>query len=756
MSLDGISGILDSATNLGKSVGNTVSEYGSASGLSGILNSVTGAFSSLSKFFKKLEGVKLPLHNPLHTYASYDYVLSFACLSVNEVSNPDKTYMKGAPLTLICKSGNADPSNRINTAYGKFDFFFQNLVFDVATQIDINMTGNYKIDFNIIEPYSMGMFFEALEAAAERLGYATWRSAVWLIAIEFRGNTETGSMVPVPNTKRYIPLEIRDIQMHVDDRGCRYDISGIPSNMLALADNAAMFNTDISADGATVAEALQSGELSLQVALNKFEKEKVAKGIQEKANQYLIYFPIDPSSYPEAGAVTAVESVISAVIDPGTAGGTSDAIKTKFQLETSNITNDLAQQLGNLNDIGIAELGNDPTREGDSPAVKDSLTYDRDSGTFFGGALGTRDPSLGNFKFDQKTTIQNAINQVIIQSNYVKTKLDPSALDENGYRDWWSIRTQVYPLSSTKDSVTGDIPRLYVYKVVPYKAHASRLKAQSQAIPGIKLLSQQAVKQYNYIYTGKNDDILAINIDVNRSFFNIMPADGNTENADSKTNERQGSGSEGGSTKPITIGLGGSTTNTKGTPSFVNFVGSLFKSDGHGGGGTERPATRAARAFMDAIASDKDVYNITMTIMGDPYYIAHSGTGNYTASATQFINLNSDYTMAYENGEVDIVINFRTPIDLNQGTGLYSFSGGTKSSPMIRFSGLYCVTNVSNHFQDGKFIQYISAMRRNDQESNAVGAAIATAEEKAKYLASTPTENKTNPKASEEETSGDE
>jgi len=753
MSLDGIPGVIDSATNLGNTVNNAVSNASSASSFSGFLDSVTGAFSSLGKFFQTLSGVNLPIKNPLHAYASYDYILSLACLSNNEVTNPDKTYMAGAPLTLICKSANADPTNRINTAYGKFDFFFQDLAFDVATQVDVNLTGNYKLDFTIFEPYSMGMFFESLQSAADQLGYDTWRSAIWLIAIEFRGTKEDGTMVPIPNTKRYIPFEIRDMSMQVDGRGSVYTISGMPSNMMALSDAVAMFNTDISSDGATVGEILQSGEFSLQVALNKFEQEKVDKGLQEKPNQYLIYFPNDPSS--DSGSSigaggSLLETVIQATIDPSASGSTSDAIKTKFQLQTNTITNDLAQQVSDLNEIGSAPMGFDTTREGDIPMGRDDQVYDNASKTFFGGAL-TRDPTKANFKFDQKTNIVNAIKQVILQSDYPKASLDASSISPEGYRNMWSIRPWVFPLGTKADSVTGDIPRLYVYKVTPYKVHASRLKAQSQAIPGFNLLSQQAPKQYNYIYTGKNDDILSLNIDVNKSFFQIMPADAGTENSDSKTNERQASGSEGSSTKPLNLGLGSNSVNKQGTGSFVGYIGSLFKSDGHGGGGTERPATRAAKAFVDAMAMEYDVYNIQMEIMGDPYYIAHSGTGNYTSSASQYVNLNADGTMNYENGEVDIVVNFRTPIDINQTTGMYNFGANSQSAPLTRFSGLYCITKVENRMSEGKFTQIISALRRSDQENP--GSAIASAVEKAQYLNTNPVVDKGNPSGSEEESS---
>jgi len=140
-----------------------------------------------------------------------------------------------------------------------------------------------------------------------------------------------------------------------------------------------------------------------------------------------------------------------------------------------------------------------------------------------------------------------------------------------------------------------------------------------------------------------------------------------------------------------------------------------------------------------------------MEIMGDPYYIAHSGTGNYTSSASQYVNLNADGTMNYENGEVDIVVNFRTPIDINQTTGMYNFGANSQSAPLTRFSGLYCITKVENRMSEGKFTQIISALRRSDQENP--GSAIASAVETAQYLNTNPVVDKGNPSGSEEESS---
>jgi GH15 family glucan-1,4-alpha-glucosidase len=115
--------------------------------------------------------------------------------------------------------------------------------------------------------------------------------------------------------------------------------------------------------------------------------------------------------------------------------------------------------------------------------------------------------------------------------------------------------------------------------------------------------------------------------------------------------------------------------------------------------------TNTQQAMMD----------LDMEIIGDPYYIVQSGQGNYTASSTQYTNLTDDGSMNYQNGEVDIIINFRTPIDINQSSGLYNF-GGSTSALVTQWSGLYAVTDIISTFRDGQFKQTLKGQRRPLQE----------------------------------------
>jgi hypothetical protein len=134
---------------------------------------------------------------------------------------------------------------------------------------------------------------------------------------------------------------------------------------------------------------------------------------------------------------------------------------------------------------------------------------------------------------------------------------------------------------------------------------------------------------------------------------------------------------------------------------------------------------------------------IEMEIMGDPYFIADSGMGNFSDQPASF-NLTKNGAMNYQSGEVDIIINFKTPVDYNS-KGVLDFSEGVTASG---FSGLYNVQEVSNSFRGGKFVQVLKAIRRPVQEPGENKEAekkVEPAKEAAKENPPTPVEEKPTP-----------
>jgi len=742
-SLDNIGSSIDSATT---SVSDSISSgidtlsAGAASALDSVSDAVSGAIGavkdalgSLGAGITKLGGVQLPLKNPLFDYASYNYIIGLGCLTDDQLNHPDKTYIKNlSSIALICKDANIDPNNRVQTPYGKFDFFINNLKLEsmIGYEKGSGNTNVHGMSFTVTEPYSMGQFILACQTLAQKLGHNNFREAPFIITIEFRGNKETGAMSLIPGTTRTIPFTFQDLDMTVTQNGSEYHCTCMPFGMWPLTDDAALFKTEASAQGKTVQEMLQSGTNSLQAMLNAREKEqakmlpKAKDGSEHVPNQYLIMFPVDSSSSssPAQGSQSYEDDTTATTSDTSPDGsGSSSAIYQQLGVSVSPANSQLVQNTTACNEIGKAIMGFDEKRKGDQPSAKDNIVYNPKTGIFAGSKLtASNDPKNSEFRFPQNTSIMNAISQVILQSNYVNEALAKDSVSKEGYRKWFRIQPRLYNITDDVQPNTGVKAKLIVYQIVPANVHSSRASPPNTPAPGFGELKNQVVKEYNYIYTGKNVDVLKFEIKIQNGFTVIMGADALTRTQDEVTKKQTG-GAEGSNAleQPQPAGNKPPTGN-KGIgimPTIQKWIGTVTGTDKQGGGGQEGQAQRAAKLFNDCFNTPFDMYNLDLQIIGDPYWIMQSGLGNYTSKQSQFSNLNADGSANYENGEIDIQINFKTPIDINQTTGLYDFGKSAKSVPVTQFSGLYCVQNLVSEFSGGEFKQTLTGFRRPQQEN---------------------------------------
>jgi len=674
------------------------------------VTAVTGAVGAASALaslagFSIGTGAKLPLTNALNKYASVTQIFTLAALDKKSLNSPNTTYMKGGKLPIVFKTAGGSPNNRVKTKFGRFDFYVDELVIDSVYGF-MQGTGNTNattISMTVSEPYSMGMFPISLNQAAYDAGYNDFRSCSFLLKIEFKGEDQNGNMVSIKDTTRFIPLTFRKLAMSVNEGGSVYKCDCIPSSDVPLLSSNCTITTDITITGSTVAEILQTGPRSLQAVLNRRLQEIAKKAKAPVPDEIVILFPsasnMSVAAQPGEDEKTSNQPATAPVVKPK-----DDAeIFKELNVKRSSINNTLIQSA--INEIGACDLGYSETRKPKTSAVDPSKAYNEQG--YLEPSKINKNPKISDYVFKQASTIQNAINQVILTSDYgVKAlKAEP---DGNGMRTWWRIETSLYHIDGKENfDATGRPPQVLVYKVVPYKVHATSMPVPGQKSSKFKSLLDQCVKVYNYLYTGKNTDILRFNLDFDNRFVSALSSDvfGNT--ASIATAEQDGSTKE----KVTKV-----DPNQKGTPGEqsegytqqVVHSAPRFSTDGKGKGGVETSEIRAARAFHDAITFGIDLQKIEMEIVGDPYWLTGNGLGNYTAPPTSFINLSKDGSVNYQNGEVDMAINFRTPIDINPVTGLYNMAGKRSA----QFSGLYRVQKVTHTFREGQFTQLIKANRR--------------------------------------------
>lgn len=661
---------------------------------------------------------QLPMPNPLSSLVSFNCIFTLSSISNRHVNFPDTTYKSGDLGAVILRSGGGLSDNRVSTGYtseynpsGKFEYFIDNVAIESLLSYSSETKGSnsINIEFDVLEPYSMGVFLQSLQIAAKQSGHLNYLESPFLLTIEFIGYDSNGQATTVPFTTRHIPFRMNKADMEVTASGCKYSVAGYPWNEVALTDLHNLLKTDVGISGKTVQEILQSGKNSLQYVINH--------GLQTMAqsdkttfypDEIVILFPKDLTS--GAPSSQNSENEPPAKMNPNQASD-AQAVTSKLTIRRAeNLL--LTQASSELNELGSSSMGFDLTTGGQSALTEDNFAYDEKSGRYFKSKI-TFDPKSRMFMFAQGTSIVNAITEILLMSEYCKKAIASNKNDQQGMKQWFRIETQTYNLDPGEGNLAnGRVPKLLIFKVVPYSVHSSRFTAPSSAPEGYDKLKQQAVKQYDYIYTGKNTEVLDFNIGFKTSFFTVAYADKNQNNKDIQN--------------PQHISQGGKTT-AKQSPSNQNEnrgnepgVGQVqqgnqhFRSKSNGGGPADNDKSLIARQFHEALLNSKsDLVTADLTILGDPYYIADSGLGNYSnTGTTPKINLTDSGGMDYQRGEVDIVVNFRTPLDINSITGVMDF-GNTEL--VQGFSGLFQILKISNNFASGKFTQTLSLLRRPKQ-----------------------------------------
>jgi len=691
--------------------------------------------------------LNLPLPNSLRKYASYNYILGLYALTNEEVNDPDGTYIARKPSIAILQSGGGLGNSKVLTGYEtngkKVEFFCNSLEIEtiIAPTRKKGTTNAVGFRLEIMEPYSMGLFLQALQVGAYQANHENYLEAPFLLTIDFVGHDSDGNTFRVPEARKNLPFKLVGSDLAVTEGGSSYVVEGVAYNEGALTDATQSIPVDVTLTGKTLEQLLQSSPKSLSNELNKHMGQKAIDGKISTADQYFVVFPKKRASAGQlhgntsdggSGATTA--STNSAVsVSSGSAArsqASAEEIERLYQmikagapppkmddyiadLRTRVRTTTLGQEItekqtgeGNSNEIGnskmfaLEKLGTTQQPFGDA-----SFTYDKEKNVWNRSSSQMQIvPGLGEIKFLQGTRIQDIIEELVILSEYGRDIVS-AASDNNGMKKWFKIDTQVFNITDpATEKKTGKPPRIYVFRILPYKVHEAKFLSPDKIPYGVEALKAQVCKEYDYIYSGKNDDILDLQINLDNTFFKAV-SPGNLP----KLQDQEGA-KDGEEPKEKLV-----QTDVDNDQMVSGKTGETVQNDARAGGAVSLDDMRidVARRFNDAIVnSDVDMITIEATIWGDPYYIADSGIGNYNSENTQFINLDSNGGIDYQYGEVDVVLNFRTPIDYREN-GLMAFPEDTIA--VDAFSGLYQVITVKNTMANGEFKQVLELVRRPNQ-----------------------------------------
>ena len=711
-------------SNLATSVNEAVA--GAASKVTGAISAVDLALKNTFNFSagdilksasKAPFKAKLPMSNILHNYASYNYIFTLSVLDDVGYNFPDDSYRKqnGDRGLIICKSGSGDPDNRVQIdlgpelGKGKMDFYIDDVRITGTMGLD-RTTGNTNatnISFKIIEPYSMGLFFQSLQTGALKQKHDNYVDAPYLLTLEFKGhvsNVVQGVVLEPARTTKHFPIKISTIEMNVTNKGAVYSVEAFPYNESAHSTTYSELKKDTAIKGITVHEALQTGEQSLQKVVNDQLKE-TAKKAETDPDQVLIYFPKDRAT--SSSSAPAGESTDAAT----TSSSSGTTVETKLKVSKGQNTT-LVQNTADINDIGRQSMGFDSFAGGQPVFAKDNGVWDKDKKIFTRDNIAI-DPTQRMMNFSQGGDIVDAINQVILTSEFGQKSLQDSQITSTGKVAWWRIDTQVYNLEPNKNKTKkGTKPKLIVYRVLPYMVDAALFMPPNASNPTSVELAKTVVKEYNYIYTGKNLDVISFDMNFKAGFYQSLNADAGKNTEATQTASQTGSTNEKKDTE-ASRPADGAPPNTSNPPSNRQYDNTKTQGYTHGGA-PDTPESIAARQAHMAFTTPCDMVAVSLKILGDPYYIGDSGVGNYSAKASTNENITADDGIDYQTGDTFIKVNFRTPVGFSSKTGGYVFA----DTKLIRqFSGLYRVLNCESTFSRGRFEQTLQLNRQPNQVS---------------------------------------
>ena len=648
------------------------------------------------------------LKNPLENFATMSPMWTLSAVTIEQFNNP-MSY-RNSPKDLqyvVFASGGRFDKQRVSTAYGAPEYYVNNFVMQTAIAPS-GKTGNtnaYRFTFDIIEPHSMGLLLQSLQVAAKNAGHVNYNQAPFVLRLDFMGSSDDGKILSSIKPK-FWGLKFIKITFTVSEVGSVYKCEAVPMSSAGFDDAVNVAYTDVklslSDNGpGDVKELLCTGKNSLMAYLNGLEEQAVKADKISVPDTYIIEFPTKSDEYINAAEVPGVTKRATADPKaPETAQVTGKNVAVKLEFGE--------------NDIGKADFGLGKNSGGNYPFAQVGDSVDKATGVVNRDNI-VINPKTRTFQFTQEQKLTTIINQIILSSTYAKRALDPKNL-VNDFIKWWRLDTQVQIKSL--DPYTGDYAYKYVFRVVPFLVHRSIFSPATAGPMDYSELLKQVVKQYNYIYTGKNVDVLKFDIEINNLFFTGINSSAEANSGKVANQDQKGVIEAPGKETPTNKAAAG--------PKALEVVNGRrrVKKDPvqlkkpTGGQRDQDTEQKVAESFHQAFISSGagDLVKVNLETVGDPYWMVDSGISNYFArTSTKSRFLTEDGTLNYEGGDVFIYITFRTPADIDEKTGLYQWPTKGKESP---FSGIYRVTQCENTFNDGVFKQKLTCIRQVGQSQD--------------------------------------
>lgn len=754
-------------------------------------DAVTGEFKTVKSEDGQTKIIKQKrIINPLHNLATYNSIITFAVCDLVETNFPEVLQKRDPKFPIAQTAGKHRPANSdLFQNFGlDLEFLVNNLEVQTvaAPEPKRRLMQGTKISFEIQEPYSMGLLFSQMQLKANLANGdankdVNYREQCYVIIVDFVGEPDSDIKElakinqikqDLRNSRIVIPIKVSRVEFNVRGGGTTYQFEAFCWNEHATVDENLKIKHDVTLRGKTVHEMLQTGESSLMAQLNGFTRDKKNKrgGSQRlkkassKVKTYnedtVIFFPdIKDSSEAQTPDESTLKSLFqdrqnASVVDTGDVlenrfdtRNEDEAVKTLLDTAGKGITvtnqfSDyskeglrVSQKVNNQwtgNDIGNAKMlideENAQALGNVFPDIKEAYN---DSKRWFPQGGINIDFKTGHLQFEKGTLVSDIIETVIILSEYGKKLYDRTTQIKEkpeGEIPWFRIFPKSFQLKDYfYKSKVGKDPQVNVLNVYPYHVPEAIFTDPGENAPQLAELKAQIVKQYDYIYTGSNQDILDFEIVYRFAFYNETPKN-SQDSSEGNTDGNSATKSKGKEVNWASVPFDDRTQSEGGAIT----QGGEIEIDRMQGTEYDSITTRIARMWNERIInSPGDLVQLNVRLVGDPYFLPNSGFGNFAEFGNKIANdpSSKDATKMTKNGRADFLnrmnlveFNFRSPVDYDLKSEKDQNYFGDLRSVVLKdaelrktqlgfFSGMYIVTKVTSVFRQGKFEQEVTLTR---------------------------------------------
>lgn len=722
--------------------------------------------------------------NILHEYTNYTYRTTLFLLTADDYQLMVDSPSNFEPKRVLISSGggfatarsSTSSTTRVTTPWGGYtdqtttntsgsrhpdfleDFFIENL--SMTTVIGLNAKSKasnaIELSFTIVEPYGMSLLDRLMSACqfpdgatGQPSGTANYIEQPYLLQIDFIADVNESTKSNVITSKR-IAIKIIELKIKPGAGGTEYKCRAIPFNHSAFQQTVASVPINLSINASTVGEYFDSkDELSKVFDVgNNISQERVESELNKWKQQWESEFPptIDEINSQREKIKSSVSYSVKSLPAAYNAYMSGIGKGNKFDLPP-NLINIVV-------DPAISKsLIVDETKQ-DTKSVPLTETNRSITSTITGTGSSTDFKKTGVFNVHAGTDIPTLIDRVLMSSDYIKNQVDdfnksvevtkqgqaentftpglpgvqggggalqPDLLDRNEiikrykFLDWYKIVPQVY--LNGFDSKANAWSKVVCYSIIPYRTANS----YHPDFKKTKIARSKLVRDYNYLYTGLNEDIVSVDIDFDSTYF--------TSIGTFQSEKIRGKNFAGADIEVVDKNQNSSVnpSNPSILPVSIRPVNNPQQESVYKANQDPKDFSVASLSKSIYTSSRGDMLNIKLKIIGDPAFIKQDDiyynpmSPDYKDSIPSPTDLGPPLNpvtgqVIFDTEQVFVGITIKNAVDIDDSTGIVNkqvllangrYTNGT-------FSGIYKILTVRSEFSKGRFEQTLDLVRMPD------------------------------------------